>query len=70
MDFFDRAQQADADFTAQAIRAALPPAPAGPSAEICAGCGEDIPLGRRQAQPGCTLCARCQTEKEHLKEGR
>lgn len=70
MDIFERAQEADAAFTAQAIAAALPPAPTGPSAEICVECGDDIPEARREAQPGCTLCAACKSNSEHAPGGR
>lgn len=31
------------------------------SAEHCAECGEDIPVPRRAAVPGCQTCAKCQS---------
>lgn len=42
---------------------------AGPGAEICAECGDEIPPERREAQPGCTLCLDCQAAAERLREG-
>ena len=30
------------------------------SAEYCEECGEEIPLARRVAVPGCQTCAECQ----------
>lgn len=30
------------------------------SAEQCSECGEDIPVPRRAAVPGCQTCAECQ----------
>lgn len=34
------------------------------AATHCAKCGAEIPEGRRQAQPGCKLCIRCQEQHE------
>lgn len=34
---------------------------------ICSWCEEDIPMSRRRAMPGCTLCVHCQSQKERLK---
>ncbi|MCS2161701.1 TraR/DksA family transcriptional regulator [Scandinavium sp. H11S7] len=31
------------------------------SAEQCEDCGEDIPVPRRAAVPGCQTCAECQS---------
>lgn len=31
------------------------------SAEHCSECGEDIPVPRRAAVPGCQTCADCQS---------
>lgn len=39
----------------------------GLGAPICAWCGEDIPMERREAMPGCTLCAPCKSQQERLK---
>jgi len=41
----------------------------GLGAESCDWCGEDIPMKRREAMPGCTLCFGCQAQKERLKHG-
>jgi len=35
-----------------------------PSALICEECGEEIPEGRRKAQPGCRFCVDCQDQLE------
>ncbi|MBU0665363.1 MAG: TraR/DksA family transcriptional regulator [Proteobacteria bacterium] len=70
MDVFDKAQEIDAQFTRQAIEAALPPKAAGESAEICSWCDRVIPEKRREAMPGCQLCAECQEIKERLPGGR
>lgn len=70
MDQFDRASELEAAYTAQAIRAALPPKTTKDSATECAWCGDDIPEGRQEAVPGCDLCTRCQDQKERLKERR
>jgi len=40
----------------------------GLGAPICAWCEEDIPMERRRAVPGCTMCVKCQSAKERLKE--
>jgi phage/conjugal plasmid C-4 type zinc finger TraR family protein len=37
---------------------------AKPSAEECEECGDEIPLARRQAVPGCQLCVFCQEKLE------
>lgn len=39
----------------------------GLGAPICAWCEEKIPMSRRKAAPGCTLCVKCQAAKERLK---
>lgn len=36
----------------------------GISAEDCEECNTPIPLGRRLAIPGCTLCAFCKGKQE------
>ena len=38
----------------------------GESSEICTECGDIIPIARREAMPGCTLCIKCQTELEEI----
>ncbi|RJX20312.1 MAG: TraR/DksA family transcriptional regulator [Desulfobulbus sp.] len=40
----------------------------GLGAPVCAWCDSPIPMARRLAMPGCTLCVSCQEDKEHLKE--
>lgn len=37
---------------------------AKPSAEECEECGDEIPVARRQAVPGCQLCVFCQEKHE------
>lgn len=32
---------------------------------FCDECGEEIPLARREAMPGCIRCVECQTEFEN-----
>lgn len=34
------------------------------SATDCENCGKKIPLARRKAMPGCTLCVACKTAQE------
>lgn len=73
MDVIARAQQTDAQFRDQAIAAARISGSDNSryaSADTCGWCGEEIPEARRQAVPGCDLCAQCQSQKEHLKERR
>jgi len=36
----------------------------GLGAPICTECGKDIPMDRREAMPGCTLCAPCKSQQE------
>ena len=38
--------------------------PSGESALVCDACGEDIPLARRRALPGCRTCIACQTGRD------
>lgn len=38
--------------------------PHGEGPECCERCGAIIPLPRREAMPGCTLCIDCQRERE------
>lgn len=40
------------------------------AATHCAGCGAEIPEGRRLAVPGCTHCVRCQQQHEILSHWR
>lgn len=39
--------------------------PTGPAATHCEDCGEEIPIKRRLAMPGCRRCIDCQTLLEH-----
>ncbi|NBO60571.1 MAG: DksA/TraR family C4-type zinc finger protein [Flavobacteriia bacterium] len=38
----------------------------GVSSLICHDCGDEIPEGRRLAQPGCMFCVQCQVEHDKL----
>lgn len=40
------------------------------SAEHCAECGENIPVPRRAAVPGCQTCASCQADLELIRKQR
>lgn len=42
----------------------------GTSAEHCEECSTPIPQGRREAIPGCQLCAFCQGKLERKTGGR
>ena len=46
------------------VRRKLEEQAARPSAEECEECGDEIPLARRQAVPGCQLCVFCQEKYE------
>jgi phage/conjugal plasmid C-4 type zinc finger TraR family protein len=48
----------------EAIRAKMPK---GPSLEECEDCGDEIPLARRLAVRGCTMCISCQEINEKKK---
>ncbi len=68
-DIFDRASELEEKtreraLAAQAQRAALTGKTVDDSATECQECGEDIPLKRRAAMPGCQRCITCQTRKE------
>ncbi|MFZ5774041.1 MAG: TraR/DksA family transcriptional regulator [Thermodesulfobacteriota bacterium] len=41
----------------------------GPGLEFCEDCGDEIPPGRREAQPGATRCVECQSLHGRLREG-
>lgn len=53
----------------QARRAGLAGKTVADSAEWCEapGCGEEIPMARRVAVPGCVLCVACQARREKQK---
>jgi phage/conjugal plasmid C-4 type zinc finger TraR family protein len=38
--------------------------PAGEGTTHCVECGDEIPEGRRRAQPGATTCVRCQSGRD------
>ena len=38
----------------------------GVSSHICHECGDEIPEGRRLAQPGCMFCISCQVSRDKL----
>lgn len=70
MDEFDRAQELEMRQREQAISrqrrqfAALATALHAEADPNCQECGEHIPLARRAAIPGATLCVDCQAVKE------
>lgn len=66
MDDIDLAQRNQAD-EIQRVLHNRPRQTTELGAEICAWCEEDIPMSRRKAVPGCTLCVNCQSQKERLK---
>jgi phage/conjugal plasmid C-4 type zinc finger TraR family protein len=47
-----------------AVRRQLEKQAAEPSAEECEECGDEIPLARRIAVPGCKLCVFCKEKQE------
>jgi phage/conjugal plasmid C-4 type zinc finger TraR family protein len=47
-----------------AVRRQLERQAAEPSAEECEECGDEIPLARRLAVPGCKLCVFCKERQE------
>jgi phage/conjugal plasmid C-4 type zinc finger TraR family protein len=49
---------------AQTQRAGLAGKTMHDSAAECKSCGEEIPLNRRKAVPGCQRCVECQTRRE------
>lgn len=51
------------------ILAARKPAFVGVSALECDACGDDIPVARRLAAPGCCRCAECQGLAERRARG-
>lgn len=40
--------------------------PTGPSASHCHDCGDPIPQARREAQPGCKYCVKCQVYHDRV----
>jgi phage/conjugal plasmid C-4 type zinc finger TraR family protein len=49
-----------------AVRQKLAKQRSQPSLEFCDACGEDIPLARREAVPGVTMCIYCQAKSERF----
>ena len=69
MDIFDQAQEDDANYRNQslsALRNKIERSRLAESRTHCLECGEPIPIARREAIPGCTLCLDCQHEFENL----
>jgi len=64
LDEIDRAQEASEQFLAVVLNEHQRNRPTGPGLKECEDCGDDIPLKRRKAQPGCTRCINCQTNFE------
>lgn len=69
-DIYDRAalqeeQDRDRALREQHRRAGLAGKTIADSAEDCNECGEEIPLKRRTAVPGCQFCVTCQAQREN-----
>ena len=64
MDVADEANPLVDRITELGIRAVLDAMPTGASEEFCLDCDEEIPLPRREAVKGVTLCIECQTRLE------
>lgn len=68
-DIYDRAtaleeQTRERALAAQKQRAGLTGKTVEDSRVDCIDCGDDIPLNRRHAIPGCTRCIHCQEQCE------
>jgi len=68
-DVFDSASELEEQDRARALaehvkRSGLTGKTLADSAEFCDDCGDDIPLQRRMAVPGCKRCVSCQARKE------
>lgn len=68
-DDVDRASEREAELLADALRdqarrAGLAGKTVADSAEWCQRCGDEIPLARRVAVPGCLYCVACQARSE------
>lgn len=75
-DDVDRASEREANarddaLRDQARRAGLQGKRVADSAEVCQarGCGEEIPMARRTALPGCKFCVACQRRIEVKRKG-
>lgn len=64
MDDADRAQSLQDEFIAGALLEHRRTRQTGPGSDECESCGNEIPEGRRKAQPSCTHCIECQTKLE------
>ena len=60
----DQAQLLSVTQSADAVAKIRASIPTGPSLSHCDECGEEIPLARQQAVPGCKLCIDCKTLNE------
>lgn len=69
MDEIDKANESASRHLDYLVQVARGEQHSGPGAPTCAWCEEDIPMERRKAVPGCTLCVTCQSQKERLKHG-
>lgn len=66
MDTIDDAQGYNEDFQAYALEQQQKSRePANYTGSDCLDCGEEIPVERRQAAPGCRRCIECQTTHEN-----
>ena len=52
------------DTVMDAVLAARARMPVGESEHYCAGCGDEIPEGRRRAVPGVRTCVTCQSGRD------
>lgn len=64
LDDIDRAQEATEQFLTDVLSDHQRHRPTGPSLAECEDCGNEIPIKRREAQPGCTRCITCQHDFE------
>ena len=64
MDEIDQANALMDHITELGVRSVLDAMPTGTSEEFCLDCEEEIPLLRREAVKGVTLCIECQTRLE------
>lgn len=70
-DIYDRASELEQKtreraLAAQTQRAGLTGKTVADSAAECKDCGDDIPLKRRKAMPGCQRCIHCQERQEKI----
>jgi phage/conjugal plasmid C-4 type zinc finger TraR family protein len=64
-DEIDQAQEMDERFRESALREQLHSRePSVSTSADCVDCGEEIPVERRAAVPGCLRCVGCQEEHE------